>query len=824
MAKDKNNIHDLAAESDEDTSELEILPDTIAADPEYDYESESDAATHAFESLNRKHEDKSLTELRSVLRERDETINRLEYDIELLRARWTGLETELKARVELTRNVTTELDLANQELNEALERIKNRERKVTSLETSMHALEERLRDADLALAAMREEAKSSQSEVADVNDRNAVALTRIDALMSELTTEKSERKQAQDAVQSHSRNFGELQARQAESQSQVASLEQYIEGRKEHWERQESELRTKDQLLKDQHLKISRFTKDVKHDSARLRRETAARRDLQTQHEILQKDNERLNNELVLLQRDVNDSEELLRNEQLSTDSLKVQLDDAVQSLAEVAAARETAAHALQARQDEVSSLRSEISDLTEVARANEVNLERQQQTIEELSRQIEETGERLSADESARQELESQRDRLQTEADQLREDNDILNVANTKQEESIARQLAEIDKNGTALQDKTQQLESARSDREALSEEHAVLREQAEQLASEVTALRGSAANEQLLKQANFALSGMVAGHAATIKELTEQISRTESYADTLRMKLQSQLAESESLASGRQNLEASLNAARDRIDKLTAELEAERQSASGLSQEKLQIEKNFEQEVRQIRFELEAAEETVAESQLTNEQLKADLIDNSGFRRTLESQLAESDATSKREIEDLSGQLAQLKKQIDEYERKVANKDAAINALLSELANKPEVETPERESAAVVHRLADRKPQHNLDDKQGPEKDRVTRLLLGNIDGQELRFPLFKDKLTIGRTAHNDIQLKAQYVSRRHAVVVTDDDCTRIVDWGSKNGIYVNGVRVTEKILKNGDKLTVGTAQFRFEERQKR
>jgi pSer/pThr/pTyr-binding forkhead associated (FHA) protein len=102
--------------------------------------------------------------------------------------------------------------------------------------------------------------------------------------------------------------------------------------------------------------------------------------------------------------------------------------------------------------------------------------------------------------------------------------------------------------------------------------------------------------------------------------------------------------------------------------------------------------------------------------------------------------------------------------------------------------------------------------------------DKERVTRLLIGNIDGQELRFPLFKDRLTVGRTTHNDIQIKAQYISRRHAVLVTEDDRTRIVDWGSKNGVFVNGVRVTEKSLRNGDRVTVGTAEFRFEERPKR
>jgi pSer/pThr/pTyr-binding forkhead associated (FHA) protein len=100
----------------------------------------------------------------------------------------------------------------------------------------------------------------------------------------------------------------------------------------------------------------------------------------------------------------------------------------------------------------------------------------------------------------------------------------------------------------------------------------------------------------------------------------------------------------------------------------------------------------------------------------------------------------------------------------------------------------------------------------------------DRITRLLIGNVEGQELRFPLFKDRLTIGRTKQNDIQLKAQYISRRHALIVTEHDRTRIVDWGSKNGILVNRKKVTEQVLKSGDIVTIGTADFQYEERPKR
>ncbi|MDH3749670.1 MAG: FHA domain-containing protein, partial [Gammaproteobacteria bacterium] len=92
------------------------------------------------------------------------------------------------------------------------------------------------------------------------------------------------------------------------------------------------------------------------------------------------------------------------------------------------------------------------------------------------------------------------------------------------------------------------------------------------------------------------------------------------------------------------------------------------------------------------------------------------------------------------------------------------------------------------------------------------------------GSIDGQELRFPLFKDRQTIGRTEQNDIQLKACYVSRRHAVIVTERDRARVIDWGSKNGVFVNSKRITEHFLQNGDIMTIGTADFRYEERPKR
>ena len=144
-------------------------------------------------------------------------------------------------------------------------------------------------------------------------------------------------------------------------------------------------------------------------------------------------------------------------------------------------------------------------------------------------------------------------------------------------------------------------------------------------------------------------------------------------------------------------------------------------------------------------------------------------------------------------------------------------------MNCLLAELAKKTRQMESIGEIEEVIQDIDDRMSER-FDDRTHKDRDRVTRVLIGSVDGQELRFPLFKDRLTIGRTEQNDIQLQASYVSRRHAVIVSDRDATRVVDWGSKNGVFVNSERISEHFLRNGDNLTIGTAEFRYEERPKR
>jgi hypothetical protein len=224
-------------------------------------------------------------------------------------------------------------------------------------------------------------------------------------------------------------------------------------------------------------------------------------------------------------------------------------------------------------------------------------------------------------------------------------------------------------------------------------------------------------------------------------------------------------------------------------------------------------------------IRFELGDAQATLSQQELVTEQLSSDLVQTRGRREELENQLAKAEEDNLSRISDLEESNQRLRRETAALREKLQTKSEAINCLLAELANSPQSTDSVAEIAEAIPVLdVDEHLFERNEDRGIAERDRVTRLLTGHIDGQKLRFPLFKDRLTIGRTRQNDIQLKAKHVSRRHAVIVIEKDITRLSDWGSKNGVFVNSHRIKEHFLKNGDVVAVGTAEFRYEERQKR
>ena len=72
----------------------------------------------------------------------------------------------------------------------------------------------------------------------------------------------------------------------------------------------------------------------------------------------------------------------------------------------------------------------------------------------------------------------------------------------------------------------------------------------------------------------------------------------------------------------------------------------------------------------------------------------------------------------------------------------------------------------------------------------------------------------------LTIGRDPSNDLVLPDAMVSRRHAVIENRGRQFFLRDCSSANGSVVNGDRVTEKPLRDGDLVAIGSMRLLFRE----
>jgi DNA-binding response OmpR family regulator len=71
---------------------------------------------------------------------------------------------------------------------------------------------------------------------------------------------------------------------------------------------------------------------------------------------------------------------------------------------------------------------------------------------------------------------------------------------------------------------------------------------------------------------------------------------------------------------------------------------------------------------------------------------------------------------------------------------------------------------------------------------------------------------YPLSSGVISVGRGADNDVNLSSPHVSRRHAELRWDADSYVLHDTDSKNGVFVNGRRLTEPhTLASGDVIAI-------------
>src|SRR5262245_44390438 len=90
--------------------------------------------------------------------------------------------------------------------------------------------------------------------------------------------------------------------------------------------------------------------------------------------------------------------------------------------------------------------------------------------------------------------------------------------------------------------------------------------------------------------------------------------------------------------------------------------------------------------------------------------------------------------------------------------------------------------------------------------------DRDRAYLIVLAGTNVGEM-YKIVKDQTTVGRGQGVDLQILDDGISRKHAVLRVEGQEMVIEDAGSRNGLFVNGGRVQRQVLKDGDKIQVGS-----------
>lgn len=88
---------------------------------------------------------------------------------------------------------------------------------------------------------------------------------------------------------------------------------------------------------------------------------------------------------------------------------------------------------------------------------------------------------------------------------------------------------------------------------------------------------------------------------------------------------------------------------------------------------------------------------------------------------------------------------------------------------------------------------------------------------ILSGVLEGKA--FDLIEERITVGRALDNIIRLDDGTISHHHSMLVLDGTEFKLRDLNSTNGSRVNGLRIVETKLSNGDQVRMGSVEMRYE-----
>lgn len=93
------------------------------------------------------------------------------------------------------------------------------------------------------------------------------------------------------------------------------------------------------------------------------------------------------------------------------------------------------------------------------------------------------------------------------------------------------------------------------------------------------------------------------------------------------------------------------------------------------------------------------------------------------------------------------------------------------------------------------------------------------MAKLIVTQPDGSDKEVALGAETIRVGRDKENEVAIDDGSVSTFHAEIRAEKGAHHVHDLGSTNGIRVNGERVTESPLGDGDLLRFGNIKARYE-----
>lgn len=90
------------------------------------------------------------------------------------------------------------------------------------------------------------------------------------------------------------------------------------------------------------------------------------------------------------------------------------------------------------------------------------------------------------------------------------------------------------------------------------------------------------------------------------------------------------------------------------------------------------------------------------------------------------------------------------------------------------------------------------------------------VLRQLRGPGAPQDIT--LTRDEHVVGRSRSADLFVDSPELSRRHVRLTKEGNEYTLTDLGSRNGVFLNGVRVHSAVLRGGDTVQMGNVTFLY------